>query len=380
MKSQLSIKKTLISFGLIILIIILVVFVQYYFEKTQEKPVKIKAEEYKPSVEVSPVALQDFEITVESDGVVEAAKKVQMTSEVRGRLVEVSESLKVGNIFRKGELIAQVDRVDYESAFAERKAAIADAKLLIEQETARAETNIKEWKRLGKGEPSSLVARKPQLERAKANLLAAEAALQRAERELKRTSIIAPFNMVIQQFQIEKGAYLNIGSPILSARSETELEVRIQLPMQNYLLLGGENKQAKLIADIGNQQYSWNIEFSRDEGRVEQSTLSIPVFFKILPNEKNIQFKLPPTGLYVKAKLPATTLKQKIVIPRSALKLGNKVLISDMYNKLNIKDVEVIYTNKNYAVVEGVEEGENVILSPLETPVNGMQLNVEIIE
>lgn len=376
MKSELDLKKTFVSILLIIVLLVLAGIIYKYLEANRNVADSVEVVPFTPAVEIIVTEYTDYPVKVKTSGQITATKEVNLAAEINGKLIKVSPRLKVGNRFTKGEFIAQIDPSDYQSALANSHAAIADAKLIIIQEKARAKLGIKEWSKLGKGAPSELVARIPQLERAEANLLAAEADLNRAERNLKRTEIVAPFEMQVESNSIASGSFVTPGMILLSARSSTELEVNLQIPMDSYFLLENKDAEAKLVAKIGTKELRWSAQFSRSKGSVNQETLSLPVIYKILENTEQPDFALPPVGLYVNAELVATTLKKKIVIPRNLVKPGGNILIVSSDNLLEIRKLKVIFTDENIAVIEGVEPGERIVTSPMETPINGMKVSI----
>jgi len=174
-----------------------------YLERNQNKPTIEPPEQLLKQVRVIESKLSDYKVKVESNGRVTANKRLQLSAEVGGKIVKMNSAIAVGNIIEKDEILFQLDKADYDVALASALSAVADAKLLIEQEEARAAANIKEWKRLGKGEPSNLVQRIPQLESAQARLLSAESAVERARRDLKRTEIKAPYTFTVERKYVD---------------------------------------------------------------------------------------------------------------------------------------------------------------------------------
>ena len=72
---------------------------------------------------------------------------------------------------------------------------------------ARAEQAVRDWEKLGLNrDPSDLVLRKPQLVSARARITAAEAAVDKAMRDLERTEIRAPYDCRIERTMNTKTA------------------------------------------------------------------------------------------------------------------------------------------------------------------------------
>ena len=60
-------------------------------------------------------------------------------------------------------------------------------------------------------------------------------------------------------------------------------------------------------------------------------------------------------------------------VPRYALHGSNQLLFVDSENRLRIRSVEIVRADAEYAYIsDGAEAGERVILTALESPINGM--------
>ena len=176
---------------------------------------------------------------------------VELTAEVSGKLIEVSANLVPGGRVREGEVLVAIDPADSRAALEQCKAAqerarmgVADAQLAIEEEEARRDQALRDWKKLGRGEPSDLLARKPQLVSAQARLASALADVESAKadvgsasRNLERTVIRAPFDGVVREEFVEVGAVLAPGTRLVTLFSERSLEVELPLKLEDYALL-----------------------------------------------------------------------------------------------------------------------------------------------
>lgn len=354
------------------------------------KPKTKEPEKIVTKVKVIKAELQPFSIFVESNGKVEAMKMSQISAEVSGKVLKISDKLQVGEVIEAGGFIAEIDKADYitglanaAASFANAESSVADAMLALVQEEARADQNIREWKRLGKGKASDLVARVPQLKSAKARLDAAKAAVIQAEeahlkagRDLDNTIIRAPYTIKVDRKYVEQGNFIMPGGRVLDGHSDGDLQVRLPITLSEYLLIRDKSTPIELTANLGGSQLTWKASFLRDEGVVDQSTLTIPIVAKIKSNNTQENFQLPPVGLFIDAKIKADERDEVIVLPREAVQLGGKVLLVDTENKLRVRQVNVVFTNKLNAIVSGVEPGDQVVVSPLETPVDGMSVEI----
>src|SRR5690606_39044832 len=127
-------------------------------------------------------------------GRTEPSRTVEIKAETEGRIVELGANR--GSLVAAGERIARIDERD-------RRAAIAEAEKLVEHRRVAYEAAM----RL---ESRQLVA-EVQIAEAAALLAAAEAQLERARLDLERTSIVAPFDGVLEERDVELGDYVGIG-------------------------------------------------------------------------------------------------------------------------------------------------------------------------
>ena len=64
-----------------------------------------------------------------------------------------------------------------------------------------------------------------------------------------------------------------------------------------------------------------------------------------------------------------------VTIPRAALRNQSKVLVVDKDNRLHYRNVEILrFESDNVIVSDGLESGDVVNISPLQTIVEGMRV------
>ena len=146
-----------------------------------------------PGVRVHVVALENVQMLVTSEGTVRPRTESQLVPEISGRVISVSPSFVEGGFFEEGDILVTIDPFDYEQAVISARSQRAQARLRLAEEEAEAEVAQREWDQLGRGDPRELALRKPQLEDARAAVDAAGANLDRAQRDLERAEVRAPY-------------------------------------------------------------------------------------------------------------------------------------------------------------------------------------------
>ncbi|MCK5620634.1 MAG: efflux RND transporter periplasmic adaptor subunit, partial [Candidatus Krumholzibacteria bacterium] len=186
--------------------------------------------EYAPLVRVVEVQPETLRLTVRTQGTVKARTETNLVAEVAGTIVHVSRSFESGGFFEKGDVLVEVDPSDYRVAVATAEGTVAQVKVRLETEEAQAKVAREEWTQLGTGEDSPLATRELQLQEAQAALVAAEARLEKAKRDLARTKIRAPFAGRVRAKIADLGEYVAPGVPVASVYSVDVAEVRLPVP------------------------------------------------------------------------------------------------------------------------------------------------------
>jgi multidrug efflux pump subunit AcrA (membrane-fusion protein) len=160
-----------------------------------------------PVVEVEVVQKGNVDLLLSSEGLVSPRRDTVLTTEVTGRIIFVDPRFKAGEEFKKGDVILELDEVNYRAAVAQAKATVADAELLVKQEEAQSNQAARDWKKIGNGQPASeMVRRVPFLASARARKVSAEAMLEKANKDLARTRIQAPFDCRVSEALFDIGA------------------------------------------------------------------------------------------------------------------------------------------------------------------------------
>ncbi len=117
-----------------------------------------------------------------------------------GQVTELSPKLVPGGMVREGDLLLRIDPADFENAVSISKSELEQAEASLEIEQGRQSLAKKELELLeGTIDETNraLVLREPQIASIRAEVSAAKAAVERAELDLERSSVFAPFDAQI---------------------------------------------------------------------------------------------------------------------------------------------------------------------------------------
>jgi len=345
-----------------------------------------------PVVEVMEAVSQPVTLEARSQGIVQSRTETLLIAEVTGRIQSISNSFFAGGYFREGDALVEIDPVDYRANLAMAKSRLAEARLAYEQEKALADQAREDWESLDRGPASDLTLRKPQLERAKALLEAAEASVEIAERDLERTIVRAPYDGRIREKHADVGQMVAARQTQLARIYSTDTaEIRLPISLRDleYLDLpeaysnrssDSDKPKVTISANYGGRQHQWEGVIDRTEGAIDPRTrLTYAVAKVVNPYERDPQSDRPPlkVGLFVEASIQGKSIGDAFRIPRKALRNNDTVYVVSPENRIVFKDVKVYKTDTESAVItEGLEDGDQICLTPLEYAVMGMQVEI----
>jgi len=355
---------------------------------SQPEPVKAAAPEAALAVKTQILKSTSVTLEVESQGTVQPRTRTSLISEVSGAVLEVSEQFIVGGTFGAGDVLLSLDPTDYEVALQRAEAQLISANAKLELEKARAIQAAKEWQMTGRpqSEAPILALRKPYLAEAEANILQSKAEVKRAKQKLEKTKIRAPYAGMVAFKSADVGQYVTTGSRLGETFAIDFVEVRLPLTERDLARMDAltfkgipSESMVTLSGSVNGKQREWLAEVVRSEGVVNEinrsqylvARMSDP--YGISGSGDSVS---PPllVGTFVTAKLKGKVLEGVFELPRSALLQGSKVATVDSQTRMNIRAVDVIFSDDSFYYVTGLNDGVQVITSALGTPIEGLKL------
>ena len=340
-----------------------------------------------PLVRVQSIYPTDFQLIVPAQGTVAPRTQTTLISQVAGQIIKVSPAFANGGFFEKGDVLLTIDPRDYEVAVAQAQVQVAQAKLRLAREEEEAEIAREEWKRLGNGEPTDLVLRKPQIDEARATIAAAEGALMRANLNLQRTQIRAPYPGRVRTKNADVGQYVNPGSPLGQIYAIDYAEVRLPVPDDQLAYLDlplsfrnnphhNSGPDVRFHATFAGREHTYMGRIVRVEGEIDARSGMIALVGRVDNPYRQRDNNTPPlaVGLFVTAEILGHRAENVVVIPRAALRGKNRVLVVTG-NRLYYRNIDVLRADAEKVVVRsGLKSGEQLCVSPIDTVVDGMRV------
>ncbi|MBA6352283.1 MULTISPECIES: efflux RND transporter periplasmic adaptor subunit [unclassified Colwellia] len=372
---------------IIIPIAILIIGILLFFGfSSMKSPPEEKAEvDNTPIVAVEEVHVAPMNLTVKSYGVVQPKYETELVAQISGEVVELADVFVRGGFVAKNQLLARIDPNDYQAALIDAEATMASARASLEKERAQGQVAEQEWKRITDTSPTELSLRKPQLAQELANVKSAQASVLRAKRNLERTEIRAPYDAMIESRMIGLGSFVGTGTKVGKLLGTGVAEVRLPVAddQLQFLASQGENAQVNLLGTFAGENITWSAKIARSEGVVDNKSRMTYLVAEVkdpygLKSQKNVNKHNPIRfGSYVKAEIFGISLNRAALLPRYLVS-NNRVAILDADSTLHYADIIIArQEGSNVIVTDGLKEGDQLIVSALDYPVDGMKLALQ---
>jgi membrane fusion protein, multidrug efflux system len=328
---------------------------------------------------------QDVFPIVKTQAVVESRYNINLKSQVAGQIVYASPKFLTGGFFDTDEVILKIDPSDYELALVQAEVNVARAEQVLSIEKEHAELAKLDWEKYGVGEASDLVLRIPQLNEAEAGLKGAIANYDTQKIRLDRTDIKAPFPLMVQQKLVDLGQIVSANQDLIEVFGTEEAEIRMplsqtQIDLLNIMQVGmlepADTLDVKVRDLTRNKDISWQAKISRIESSIDRKSR---VYYAIgtimdpmnLKKDKTTPPLLP--GVFVELEIQGPKIENVFKLPIRAMQDDDNIFVfSD--NKLITKPVVVLDRDEKFvSIISGIEENENVVISPPFSYVPGMK-------
>ncbi len=361
-----------------------------------------KAKEMKrkiPFVEIIRAEKKPLRSSILAYGTIQPRTLTTLIAEVPGIIEQVAPfaqesqtntSFRAGGFFRKGDLLLTIEETDLITMKAEARANLRRAELQLLQEQEFAKQAKIEWGDRDWNLASDLVKRIPQIEKAVAETKAAEARLTQASRDLNRSQVRAPFEGRILQTMADVGQQVGAGASAslaqIYALNSAEINFALSRSAMNFLGFSDGFKpsdelsvQVEVLSPEEKVLHTGILD--RSEGVVDPRTRLTNLIARVdkcFANpyaEKPVSFPLA-VGQFVNLRLWGAEVNV-FLIPESAFRTQDSILLVNDENRLVTRKISVIHrANKLAWVTEGLNDGEQICVTPIEIISEGMQINV----
>lgn len=404
MRFPLRILKAVLPLGVLLSAAVAVA----YLVDTRPQPQPEGAGERVWPVAAVTVALGDHRPDLNTYGEIVAGRAVDIVSAVTGEVMDVGPDFRAGAIVDAGAPLLTIDPFDYRTALDERQAELAEARARLVELTARRQLESEALDRdreilevvnrdLARREQLALsgtvssqalddvrqeVLRQRQAVAMRESSLAAEAArmdqqqavidrlqvaVSRAERDLDRTHLTAPFAGYLTDIAVEQGQRIGADRVLARLIDPARMEVRFHLSEADYgrlLSAGGSliGEAATVSWRLGETTLDMPAEIERVDATIQADRGGIAVFARLAGLGPDTPLR---PGAFVTVVLPGRAYHDVARLPETALFSGadgDIVYVVDGDGRLQPRPVTVAAATGNDILVTGtLGDGDRVV-------------------
>ena len=298
-----------------------------YLRATKPEIERTGFEERARPIAAATVRIGDVQPAISAYGEVVAERDVELRALVAGPVVSVGENFVNGGTVRAGDLLVAIDPFEYRAAVTEAEASLAEARAqrteteaelgaeeagLVEERT-QLELAERELERrrdlLAKGTAAqktvddALVRRseraravaatdrraaglRARLARQDAVITRSRVALERAERDLSNTRLIAPFAGYLTGISAALGKRLGVNDRVVRLLDQARLDIRIHLSDGDYGRLvssaaGLRGRPVEVTWRAGSRNFPFRAVIQRADGEVDAASGGVRVYARI---------------------------------------------------------------------------------------------------
>lgn len=341
-----------------------------------------------PVVKVVELALSNVTPSLNLNGRIQPRLSATLSAEVSGRVVQ--RLVEAGERVVAGTPLLQLEEGDYRDALAraeaqlqQERAAIERDRRLLELAVENRQLQVKEVARLRKSQASvsradearqrllQLQAEEARLDysvnTATARLALRRAEFDRAQRDLERCRVLAPFSGTVNEVLVDVGDRIALNQKLLSLLALDALDFYAEMPgdVQTGLQLGEE-----VSVVVEGHTYPGRVVALQSEPDRRTHTRALRV--RLTETELN-------SGALAHAQIPLRALQNVILAPVAGLlrEDGKAYLFVEQGGQLSRRLVETgLRQGENMVILSGVEAGERIVARDVSALSDGQKVKL----
>lgn len=353
---------------LLLIVIVLVGLIYYPIISTEDEEKSAKTEEKPNFLPTLKVNNENRVLEITSYGQILPNNQLDINMEVQGEIERDNRTLKVGESFKKGDVLIKIDRTEALYNLLSRRSAFINliASLLPDISLDLPEEKEKWENYLNNLNPAKELSMLPDLNSRKEQLLVTNRnipsefySLKALEEQVGKYYYIAPFTGTVVNSFVEPGTMVTPGMRIATIAKTNDYEVKAPINA-NYLAYFSNIEEVNVETAQGLPLGT--AKLIRKASFINEQTQSIDAFFRLNPVDTVDVYQ----GMFVNLNITAPLFTEVVVLPENAV-LNEKVQI--LRDSVVIeKNIQTLGSNKDSVFVKGIDNNEELILEPVQQP------------
>lgn len=371
-------RSRIIGIGQIVLVLALMV-AAIYFSRAPSMPVTSGGMNAAPASDSAPAqnAIVITPITsvnqviVEGNGAVGVASYIDLVPQITGRIAQLAPSMQVGGAFKAGEVLLVLEQEEFSLLLRQALADVEVQRANLELQQARSDAAVSNYGIINPGkEVPSLVALRPQIAQARAQLRAAQSRADIARLNLKRTEFSLPFDGMITQSSAQVGQLVSSGRTFGQAYALGSVELTVPIARADLAQIAPAEKREVSVV-TGSKSFEASIDRVSAEldsrSRFARIFISLPQFADQPPDG------LMP-GMFADVTIHGPRHDNSLVLPEAAMQANGSIWFV-RGGELQQLQPTVLGSNLEGIVVQAFDIGEGIVVGNLPGAVTGMAIS-----
>lgn len=288
-----------------------------------------------------------------------SANKIDVYSEVTGKLLKSDKAFKEGSTFSKGETLLLLDGDEQRmNLLSQRSAFQSLLTQIVPDIRIDYPEDFSKWEHyLNQFDVNQHLAELPAIQNSKEkNFLAAKNIysqyfnIKSLENKIDKFEIKAPFSGAVSLSMVNPGTIIRSGQKIgeFIDTQNYEFEATVHINDSEFINIGDE-----VVLTGNNGKNSWTGRVKRVSQHVDTQSQSIKIYIGVSGNQLK-------EGMYLNGTVSGKDINNSFRIPRKLL-VGKNELYSIQNNQLHLETVQIEKLSANHAIVSGLPEGSLIL-------------------
>ena len=323
-----------------------------------------------PKVSVITPRIGTQKILVAGNGSIGVTAYVDLVPQISGRIEALAPAMRVGGAFRAGETLIAIEPDDFLLQVKQAQADVAVQRASLQLQQARSDAAVKNYALLNPGKPvPNLVALRPQIAQAAAQLRSAEARAEVARLALERTQFSLPFDGMITESSAQVGQLITGGRAFGQAYAKDSVELVVPIAPDELAQLAPAEGRRVIIST---SQRNLEARIDRISAQLDNRSRFAKAYIP-LPQTPDRASMLQP-GTFADVIIEGPEYSDSLVIPEAAMQADG--VIWYVQNGRLVKDQPVLLgRNDQGIVIAGRDVGDGIVVGALANATAGMEVS-----
>ena len=270
----------------------------------------------------------------------------------------MAPAMAVGGAFAAGAVLVELEQEEFLLQLRQSRADVEVQIANLQLQQAKSDAAVRNYALVNPNKTApSLVALRPQIAQAKAQLRAAQSRADIAQLHLQRTRFSLPFDGMITQSSAQIGQLISSGKSFGQAYALNSIELVIPISQSDLAQIAPvENRRVQILAD--GQRFDAVID--RSSAELDSRSRFARLYVPLPRNTTGSALKLKP-GMFADVIIQGPEHPNSLLIPEAALQ-SRDTLLYVRGGMLREHQPVVLGRNPEGIVIEGFDLGEGIVI------------------